>query len=159
MLPLFRFFPNLEQCLPHVPLGDFPTPVKPLQGMNIRLHRENLYTKCDDVSALPYGGNKVRKLEFLLADAKAKKAVRVITSGAAGSNHALATALYAKKCGLAATLILFDQPPSRKWCTVTGTKSMAGPLPTLLPFIIEEMASIPTSFLQADPRRLVHSAL
>jgi D-cysteine desulfhydrase len=112
MLPLFRYFPNLEQRLPHIALGDFPTPIKPLQGLNTRLHREDLYIKCDDVSALPYGGNKVRKLEFLLADAKAKKAVRVITSGAAGSNHSLATALYAKKCGLSATLILFDQPPS-----------------------------------------------
>jgi D-cysteine desulfhydrase len=112
MLPLFRFFPGLGLRLPHLPLGDFPTPVEPLAGSGARLCRSDLCCKCDNVSGAPYGGNKVRKLEFILADAKAKNAVRVITSGAAGSNHALATALYAKRCGLAATLILFDQPPS-----------------------------------------------
>jgi D-cysteine desulfhydrase len=81
-------------------------------GLSAYFHREDLFIKRDDISSSPYGGNKVRKLEFLLADAKARGAVRVITSGAAGSNHALATALYAKKAGLSATLILFDQPPS-----------------------------------------------
>jgi len=111
MLP-FRPFPDIVAGLPRIPLGCLPTPVEQMRGLSDYFHRRDLFIKRDDISSSPYGGNKVRKLEFLLADAKARGAVRVITSGAAGSNHALATALYAKKVGLSATLILFDQPPS-----------------------------------------------
>ncbi len=114
LLPLFRAFPSLERRLPQIPIGCFPTPtpVERLCGLGTWFHREDLFIKRDDISSNLYGGNKVRKLEFLLAEAKVRGAVRIITSGAAGSNHALATALYAKKAGLSATLILFDQPPS-----------------------------------------------
>ena len=112
MPPLFSSYPALQKRLPWVSLGTLPTPVERLTGLCGKCGRNDLYIKRDDVSADPYGGNKVRKLEFLLADAENQGAVRVITSGAAGSNHSLATALYARNRGLAATLVLFDQPPS-----------------------------------------------
>jgi D-cysteine desulfhydrase len=111
-LPLFTRFPALAETLPHLSLGSMPTPVSPLAGLSRKLRRNNLFIKRDDLSGLVYGGNKVRKLEFLLADAKKQGAVRVITNGAAGSNHALATALYAQRAGLRATLVLSEQTPS-----------------------------------------------
>jgi D-cysteine desulfhydrase len=105
--------PNADlRHFPRLSFAALPTPVERLSGLCAHFKRDDLFIKRDDISASPYGGNKVRKLEFILADAKRCGAVRVITSGAAGSNHALATALYAKKTGLSATLILFDQPPS-----------------------------------------------
>ena len=110
--PIFQRFPDLAKELPHLSIGDLPTPVKRLTGLSAKIGRDDLFIKCDDLTARPYGGNKVRKLEFLLADARKKGAVRVITSGAAGSNHALATALYSSGCGLRATLLLADQPAS-----------------------------------------------
>jgi D-cysteine desulfhydrase len=76
------------------------------------LARDDLYIKRDDLTSGVYGGNKVRKLEFLLADALREGALRVITSGGAGSNHALATAIYGKKAGLKTVLMLFRQPNS-----------------------------------------------
>jgi hypothetical protein len=63
----------------------------------------------EDLTGALYGGNKVCKLEFLLGDARDRGAVRVITSGAAGSNHAL-TAVHASRCGFQTTLMLLEQP-------------------------------------------------
>jgi 1-aminocyclopropane-1-carboxylate deaminase/D-cysteine desulfhydrase-like pyridoxal-dependent ACC family enzyme len=112
MIPLFTRFPNLLPALPHRSVGSFPTPVEKLDGLGKKLGRGDLFVKCDNLSGPLYGGNKVRKLEFLLADAAKKGARRVITMGAAGSNHALATALYARAAGLKAALLLFEQPAS-----------------------------------------------
>ncbi len=111
MIPLHKQYSRLAATLPHLPFGTFPTPVEPLAGLCSRLNRSDLYIKRDDLSATPYGGNKIRKLEFLLADARKRGAVRIITSGAAGSNHALATAIYSRKYGFDCTLMLFAQPP------------------------------------------------
>jgi 1-aminocyclopropane-1-carboxylate deaminase/D-cysteine desulfhydrase-like pyridoxal-dependent ACC family enzyme len=110
MISLFKRYPLLNFRLPRIAFGNFPTPVQKLSGLCRRLGRDNLYIKRDDLSSLTYGGNKVRKLEFLLADALKRGAVRVITSGGAGSNHALATALYGKQVGLTAVLLLYNQP-------------------------------------------------
>jgi 1-aminocyclopropane-1-carboxylate deaminase/D-cysteine desulfhydrase-like pyridoxal-dependent ACC family enzyme len=68
------------------------------------------WIKRDDVSGDPYGGNKVRKLEFLLGAARARGSRRLITVGAAGSHHALATAIYGRAEGFDVTLVLFPQP-------------------------------------------------
>lgn len=112
MLKLFKQFPGLKQIVNHTPLGVFPTPVERLDGLCSYLGRDNLYIKRDDLSGSLYGGNKVRKLEFLMGEALAGGAVRVITSGGVGSNHALATALYAKQTGLKAAIMLFGQSAS-----------------------------------------------
>lgn len=74
---------------------------------------EALYIKRDDLSGTEYGGNKVRKLEFLLADALRCRAREVLTFGYAGSNHATATAIYAKRLGMRGISMLLPQPNSR----------------------------------------------
>jgi len=112
MLPLFTVFKKLGEVLPYRRLGTFPTPVSAMPTLTKTLGGPDLFIKRDDLSGPLYGGNKIRKLEFVLADALKKNCKRVITSGAAGSNHALATALYSKQCGIQPTLMLFEQPPS-----------------------------------------------
>ncbi len=113
MIPLFRAFPQLSHRLPWCPLGFFPTPVEELANLSKQLGR-GLYVKRDDLSGNPYGGNKVRKLEFILADAIQKGMPKIVTSGAAGSNSALATAIYGQKLGLQVELMLFAQPPTEE---------------------------------------------
>jgi D-cysteine desulfhydrase len=69
-----------------------------------------LFVKRDDRSAALYGGNKPRKLEWVLGDARARGVGRVMTFGGLGTNHGLATALYAVGLGFACDLVLVDQP-------------------------------------------------
>ena len=90
---------------PKVSLGFFPTPVQKLNNISQRLNT-NVYIKRDDLTGLGLGGNKVRKLEFLLADAKEKGAQVVFTTGGAQSNHAMLTAAAAGKLGMKPILIL-----------------------------------------------------
>src|SRR5690606_16362197 len=68
-----------------------------------------LHVKRDDLCARPYGGNKVRKLECILAEAKRRGARRLITVGAIGSHHALATTVHGRAHGFDVTLVLFPQ--------------------------------------------------
>lgn len=110
MISLFRLFPLLEKHLPYVPLGEFPTPVEKIGRLGKDIGIEQLYIKRDDISGRIYGGNKIRKLEFLLGSAKQKGAQEVLTFGCAGSNHALATAVYANKSGLRSISMLLPQP-------------------------------------------------
>ena len=116
MIPLFTRYPDVQNGLPYRALGTFPTPCMRLSGLEKELQREGLFIKRDDMSGQLYGGNKVRKLEFLLGKALTSGASRIITSGAAGSNHALATALYAQHLGLKSVLMLFSQPASSMVC-------------------------------------------
>jgi D-cysteine desulfhydrase len=106
---LFQMFPGLQQKLPHVPLTVRPTPVQPLVELGRRLGRE-IWIKRDDLSTPEYGGNKPRKLEFLLARAKYEGREAVMTGGGIGSNHALATAWYGRKIGMRVILELCRQP-------------------------------------------------
>lgn len=106
--PLFRWFPTLADSVPWLPLGDGPTPVERVDTGG-ELAAE-LWVKRDDLTSGLYGGNKVRKLEYLLADARRVGAGRVITTGVVGSHHCLATAVHARRVGLPASLVLFPQP-------------------------------------------------
>ena len=90
---------------PRVKLGLFPTPIHRLDRVSSLLHT-NVYIKRDDLTGVGLGGNKVRKLEFLLADAQQKGAGLVFTTGGAQSNHAMLTAAAAGKLGMEAILIL-----------------------------------------------------
>ena len=90
---------------PRVSLGIFPTPIHKLANISDLLGRD-VYIKRDDLSGLGLGGNKTRKLEFLLADAKAQGAEIVFTTGGAQSNHAMLTAAAAGKLGMQAILVL-----------------------------------------------------
>ena len=90
---------------PRVSLGIFPTPVQKLENISRKLNT-NVYIKRDDLTGIGLGGNKVRKLEFLLADALQQGARVVFTTGGAQSNHAMLTAAAAGKLGLKPILIL-----------------------------------------------------
>ena len=87
-------------------LGNFPTPVHPLK----RLGLENIWIKRDDQSSPVYGGNKIRKLEFILAAAGQKKIRHLVTVGGIGTNHGLATAIFCDQLGIKCTLLLYYQP-------------------------------------------------
>jgi 1-aminocyclopropane-1-carboxylate deaminase/D-cysteine desulfhydrase-like pyridoxal-dependent ACC family enzyme len=100
-------FGDLE--LPWVPLGSFPTAVERLAGLSSELGAE-VWVKRDDRSGEAYGGNKVRKLEFLLAEILHEGRRTVVTSGAYGSHHCLATTIYARQVGLETRLVLHPQP-------------------------------------------------
>ena len=90
---------------PKVQLGVFPTPIHRMENISRRLGT-NVYIKRDDLTGLGLGGNKTRKLEYLLADAKAQGAEIVFTTGGAQSNHAMLTAAAAGKLGMQPILVL-----------------------------------------------------
>ena len=83
-----------------------PTPLEPMDRLAKHLGGPRLYVKRDDCTGLATGGNKTRKLEFLMADALAQGANTVITVGGVQSNHARQTAAAAAKLGLRCELIL-----------------------------------------------------
>jgi D-cysteine desulfhydrase len=101
---------RLHCDLPRLQLGHGPTPVRPLDGLHE--HGDAPVWLKDDGAYSRFGGNKARKLSFLLADARAKGCRTVITGGALGTNHGLATALFAREAGLRTVLVLVPQPAS-----------------------------------------------
>src|SRR5437762_9578745 len=101
MTPLVRRFPALER-LSRAALGLFPTPVQEMSAL-----APGLWFKREDLTADPLGGNKVRALEFLLGGVGIGD--RVVTVGAAGSTHALATAVYARRLGARALVFRWPQ--------------------------------------------------
>jgi D-cysteine desulfhydrase len=109
-IALERRFPAVTGRLPRRALADLPTPVERLATLGRDAGIAELWTKRDDRTGEPYGGNKVRKLEWLLADALARGPRSVLTTGALGSNHALATTIYARAVGLRTALVLIPQP-------------------------------------------------
>ena len=90
---------------PKVPLLAGPTPLHPLSGLGVALGID-LWVKRDDLTTLGGGGNKVRKLEFLMAEALAAGADTVLTPGSPQSNHCRLTAAAATACGLTCELFL-----------------------------------------------------
>jgi L-cysteate sulfo-lyase len=101
----------LTDKLPRVSIAHLPTPLEPLPRLTAQLGGPELWVKRDDQTGLATGGNKARKLEFLVADALAQEADTVITAGAAQSNHARQTAAAAAKFGLARRLVLRGEEP------------------------------------------------
>ncbi len=106
---LDRAFPGLGRRLGRVPIATLPTPVE-----QARVRDTDIWVKRDDLSGPLYGGNKIRKLEYILHRATQKKAKRVATFGAVASNHALATAICAREFGFACTCFLSHQTRSEK---------------------------------------------
>ncbi len=97
---------------PRVSLGHLPTPLEPMDRLSEVLGGPRLWVKRDDCTGLSSGGNKTRKLEFLMADAVQKGADTIITQGATQSNHARQTAAAAAKLGLACHILLEDRTGS-----------------------------------------------
>jgi D-cysteine desulfhydrase len=102
----------LTDDLPRVAIAHLPTPLEPLPRLTALLHGPELWVKRDDQTGLATGGNKTRKLEFLVADALQNKADTLITCGAAQSNHARQTAAAAAKFGLDCVLVLRGAAPT-----------------------------------------------
>jgi 1-aminocyclopropane-1-carboxylate deaminase/D-cysteine desulfhydrase-like pyridoxal-dependent ACC family enzyme len=90
-----------------VPIGRYPTPV--FRADELCTERAELWVKNDGVTHERYGGNKIRKLEYLLAEARRRGARRILTVGAAGSHHVLATTLFARDRDLPVAAVLCPQ--------------------------------------------------
>jgi D-cysteine desulfhydrase len=101
---LHKRFPALAETLPHLPLSERPTPVRELAGLGIWVKEDGRFGSGG------WGGNKVRKLEWLIPDAQRRGRRSILTFGGLGTNWGLATALYASEHGLATALALVDQP-------------------------------------------------
>ncbi|MEK9672870.1 MAG: D-cysteine desulfhydrase [Rhodospirillaceae bacterium] len=91
---------------PRVNLCHQPTPLEPMKRLTVHLGGPNLWIKRDDCTGLASGGNKTRKLEFLMAEAQDKKATVVVTQGATQSNHARQTAAAACKLDMRCEILL-----------------------------------------------------
>lgn len=118
-----RLSPDLSESLckelavtlakfPRARLGHLPTPLEPMDKLSELLGGPRLWVKRDDCTGLSSGGNKTRKLEFLMADASAKGADTIITQGATQSNHARQTTAAAAKMGMECHILLEDRTGS-----------------------------------------------
>lgn len=103
-------FPNMHfSRFPRTTLAHLPTPLHPLPRLSKMLNGANIWIKRDDCTGLAGGGNKTRKLEFLLGEALAQGADAIITQGAVQSNHVRQTAAAAALCGLPCHGLLEDR--------------------------------------------------
>lgn len=102
-------FPNTRE-LPRMKLADLPTPLEPARPWEAWLRHPGVWVKRDDLASRVYGGNKVRRFEYLFADARQKQRTRLVTVGGIASTQVTATALLGAAHGFAVTAVLFDQP-------------------------------------------------
>jgi len=98
--------------IPRLIFAHLPTPVEELPRLSKLLHGPKIFVKRDDQTGLAFGGNKTRKLEYLLADALSKDAKTLLTAGAGQSNHCRQTAAAAARFGLACVLVLVGKEPA-----------------------------------------------
>ncbi len=110
MTPLARLDATLAE-LPRVSLGTWPTPLVPLRRLGEALGLD-LWMKRDECSGLALGGNKARKLEFVIADALAMGATTLVTAGPITSNHTMMTAAAGRRLGLDVHVVLGGTPPA-----------------------------------------------
>ncbi|MDY6876960.1 MAG: D-cysteine desulfhydrase family protein [Chloroflexota bacterium] len=103
----------LTDKLSRVSIAHLPTPLEPLPRLTAQLDGPEVWIKRDDQTGLATGGNKARKLEYLVAEALAQGADTLITAGAAQSNHARQTAAAAARFGLGRMLVLRGEEPSQ----------------------------------------------
>jgi D-cysteine desulfhydrase len=99
--------------IPRLNFAHLPTPIETLPRLSAFLGGPQIYVKRDDQTGLALGGNKTRKLEFLVAEALEQGADTLITAGAAQSNHCRQTAAAAARNGLECVLVLNGQPPEQ----------------------------------------------
>lgn len=102
--------------LPRVSIAHLPTPIEAMPRLSQRLGGPTIWIKRDDQTGLAFGGNKTRKLEFLVAEAQANGAKTLITAGAVQSNHCRQTAAAAARFGFDCRLVLGGSAPE----SVTG---------------------------------------
>jgi D-cysteine desulfhydrase family pyridoxal phosphate-dependent enzyme len=97
--------------IPRLSFAHLPTPIEPLPRLSEALGGPRLLVKRDDQTGLAFGGNKTRKLEFLVAEAREQGAKTLISAGALQSNHCRQTAAAAARCGLQCILVLTGDKP------------------------------------------------
>lgn len=97
---------------PRVKFGHLPTPLEPMDRLSDELGGPRIWVKRDDCTGLASGGNKTRKLEFLMAEAQKLGADTIITQGATQSNHARQTAAASAKLGMRCHILLEDRTGS-----------------------------------------------
>lgn len=97
--------------LPRITLANLPTPLEEMPRLSKLLGGPKIWIKRDDLTGLAFGGNKVRKLEFEMADAVKQGADVVVAGGVIQSNHALATTVAARRLGMKIVLLLRGQEP------------------------------------------------
>jgi len=114
-LPLFDRYPSMKGEVAYDELAILPTPVERLGQQDRRGNNKQgqAWIKRDDLTHREYGGNKIRKLDFIIAEAMAQGKKRIVTFGAIGTNHGVATSMMCQQKGLACTVYLFDQPISK----------------------------------------------
>lgn len=100
-------------AVPRMKIANLPTPVEKLTRLAANIGLRELWIKRDDLTGLALGGNKTRKLEYLIAAALAQGAKTLITTGAPQSNHCRQTAAAAAKFGLECVLVLTGDSPER----------------------------------------------
>lgn len=133
---LFERLPRLADLVPFVPLADgLPTPVDRID--------DRFWVQRDDLSDSGYGGNKVRKLEHLLAIA-IRRGGPVLTAGAIGSHHVVATAVHARRFGLDVEAVRFPQPRTdhvdamSATAEALGVRNVDAPSSTAMPFVLAQ---------------------
>jgi D-cysteine desulfhydrase len=99
--------------LPFTPLLHGPTPVEEIRGLEAYFGRGGVWVKRDDLSSPVYGGNKIRKYEYVLGEAETRGATRLVTTGGIASTQVTATAVLGRALGYDVTAIFFDQPMTR----------------------------------------------
>src|SRR5512141_1696717 len=99
------------RALPRIRLAHLPTPLEELPRLTAALGGPRLFVKRDDQTGLAFGGNKTRKLEFLVAEAREQGARTLISAGAIQSNHCRQTAAAAARFGFDCTLVLTGEKP------------------------------------------------
>ena len=140
-LALAQYLPHLAARIPTVPLGDWPTPLSPVE-----IDGRPIWIKDEGASNTVYGGNKIRTLEMWFGHAREHGARRIWGIGAYGSNHAIATVIHAPRAGLEAGAILFPQPSS-EWAiencgamVASGAQIVRVPNIALMPFVALRIA-------------------
>jgi len=133
---------KILESIPKINLGCYPTPFYKLKNLSKKTGL-NLFIKREDLSGLGLGGNKIRKLEYLLADAKQKKCDVVITTGAAQSNHAMLTAAACRVLNLEPILVLKER----------GVTSLRGNL------LLSKILDSEVHFVDTDDKEIVNAKI
>jgi len=107
---LFQRWPALEGKIPWTPLAPLETIVQRCRNLEKELGLDSVWVKRDDMSSPLYGGNKVRKLEFILEHVRQKGYRKVLAIGGIGSNHCVANAIFCNELDLRPVAALVDQP-------------------------------------------------
>ena len=99
------------RTIPRIKFAHLPTPIEALPRLSAKLGGLRLFVKRDDLTGLGFGGNKTRKLEYLLAEAQANGARTIITAGAVQSNHCRQTAAACARLNFDCILVLSGDKP------------------------------------------------